>query len=71
MERQWKAAASHDERRPLFLPAVPYSRQPALRILPAEMQLVHTRTRLRVPLSVTIRAGCRLGSHRRRDLLLA
>ncbi|MDB4949822.1 MAG: hypothetical protein JWM27_2471 [Gemmatimonadetes bacterium] len=31
--------------------------QPALRIFPAEMQLVQTRTRWRVPFSVTIRAG--------------
>jgi hypothetical protein len=45
--------------------------QPAFRILPAEMQLVQTRMRLRVPFSVTTRAGCRFGSQRRFDLLLA
>jgi hypothetical protein len=42
-----------------------------LRIFPAEMQLVQTRTRLCVPLSVTIRAGCRLGRQTRLVLLLA
>jgi hypothetical protein len=30
---------------------------PAFRIFPAEMQLVQTRMRFRVPFSVTIRAG--------------
>ncbi len=39
--------------------------QPALRILPAEMQLVQTRIRLRVPFSVTTWTGWRFGSQRR------
>lgn len=44
---------------------------PALRIFPAEMQLVQTRTRLRVPFSVTMCADCRFGSQRRLVLLFA
>src|SRR5215207_2289085 len=45
--------------------------QPALRILPAEMQLVHTRTRRCVPFSVTMRADWRFGRQTRLVLLLA
>src|SRR5690606_34587791 len=45
--------------------------QPALTTFPAERQDVQTRTRLRVPFSVTMRAVCRFGSQRRRVLLLA
>src|SRR4051812_25984632 len=45
--------------------------QPALRTLPADRQLVQTRTRLCVPLSVTIRAGCRFGRQTRLLLLFA
>lgn len=45
--------------------------QPAFFTLPADRHDVQTRIRLRVPFSVTMRAGWRLGSQRRRVLLLA
>jgi len=48
-----------------------YGCYPAFTTLPAERQEVQTRIFLRVPFSVTIRAGCRLGSQRRLVRLLA
>jgi hypothetical protein len=45
--------------------------QPAFWILPAEIQLVQARMRMRVPFAVTIRTGCRFGRQRRLVLLLA
>src|SRR5690606_258650 len=49
----------------------PAARVYALRILPAEMPRVHTRTCLRVPFSVTMWTRRRFGSPRRRLLLFA
>jgi hypothetical protein len=50
---------------------MPERRGHALRILPAEMQRVQTRTCFRVPFSVTMWTRRRFGTQRRRVLLFA